>query len=83
MAAISSFRVELTSLCRASVVFFAKCGDTMIASNIWPQPPIGKLVFGLMFFLFFFFFLLGVYILFLFFFSFGGGGWLQVYDVVP
>jgi hypothetical protein len=34
MAAISSLSVPLTSRCRANVVFFANCADTIIASNI-------------------------------------------------
>lgn len=40
IAAISSFRVLLTSRCRASVVFLANSGDTIMASYICPHPPI-------------------------------------------
>lgn len=39
MAAISVFRAELTSRCRARLFFFSKSGDTIIAWNAWPQPP--------------------------------------------
>jgi len=39
IAAISSLSAALTKRCRASVVFLVNCGDTIMASYIWPQPP--------------------------------------------
>lgn len=39
IAAISAFSVLFTNRCRINVVFWANWGETMIASNIWPQPP--------------------------------------------
>ena len=40
MAAISSLSAELTSRCRARVVFFSNRGDTMTASKDCPHPPV-------------------------------------------
>jgi hypothetical protein len=40
IAAISSLSAALTSRCRASVVFLVNCGDTIMASYIWPHPPV-------------------------------------------
>lgn len=39
IAAISCFKAPFTNRCLAKVVFFANCGETMMASYIWPQPP--------------------------------------------
>jgi hypothetical protein len=46
--AISSFNAVFTSRCRASVVFFSNCGDTIVASKAWPQPPAVELVLKIM-----------------------------------
>lgn len=40
MAAISAFNAELTSRCRAKVVFFSNCEETIMALKAWPQPPV-------------------------------------------
>jgi len=37
--AISSFNAAFAARCRISVVLPLNTGDTIIASNIWPQPP--------------------------------------------
>lgn len=40
MAAISSLRAELTSLCRFNEFLPANSGETMRVEKAWPHPPV-------------------------------------------